>query len=150
MLDEQVERMLRHPDADRFYRNYALRWTGLQRLDVPFDEKDTWHRAQRYVEQAMQQEAVAFFREVVENNLSAELFLDSDFAMSNDVMAAYLGYSGKFDATFRRVPLKQMTRAAVYWARLELWHSPETANRPSLVASGWRARSWMTRHPIHP
>jgi len=106
VLEQQVERMLRHPSADRFHRNYALRWTGLQRLDVPFEEKDTWHRAQRYVEQAMQEEAVAFFREVVENNLSAQLFLDSDFAMSNDVMAAYLGYPGKFDATFRRVPLQ--------------------------------------------
>lgn len=106
VLDGQVERMLRHPNADRFYRNYALRWTGLQSLDVAFDEKDAWYRAQRYVEQAMQEEAVAFFREVVEDNLSAELLLDSDFAMSNDVMAAYLGYPGKFDATFRRVSLK--------------------------------------------
>lgn len=106
VLDGQVERMLQHPNADRFYRNYALRWTGLQRLDVPFDEKDTWYRAQRYVEQAMQDEAVAFFREVVERNLSADQFLDSDFAMRNDVMAAYLGYPGKFNASFQRVSLQ--------------------------------------------
>ncbi len=106
VLDEQVERMLRHAYADRFYRNFALRWTGLQSLDVPFEEKDSWHRAQRFVEQAMQEQAVAFFRETVEHNLKAETFLDSEFAMLNDVLAAYLGYPGRFDASFRRVSLK--------------------------------------------
>ena len=105
VLDRQIERMLQHPYAHRFYRNFALRWTGLRGLDIQFDSKDIWHRTQRYLEESMKGEAVAYFREIVGQNIGAVQLLDSDFAMVNDVMAAYLGYEGKFDASFRRVHL---------------------------------------------
>ncbi|NDH05506.1 DUF1592 domain-containing protein, partial [bacterium] len=54
---------------------------------------------------AIQEEPIAFFGEVLKNNGSVMDFIHSDYAMVNERLAAHYGIAGVRGPHFRRVPI---------------------------------------------
>ena len=59
-----------------------------------------------YLEKSMIGETTSFFREALEENLSVREFLNSDWTMLNERIAAYYGIEGVNGEAIQRVEVK--------------------------------------------
>lgn len=97
VLVEETERMLKDPRAARFPRHFVRQWLGMQLLDhIEVDED---------LRQAMHQEPIEFFAEVLRENNSLMDFLHADYSMVNSKLARHYGITGVYGNHFRRVDL---------------------------------------------
>jgi len=97
-LDEEVERMLKHPKADNFYRHFIDQWIGMSKY-YAINKKAFMPK--KY----LGEEPVAFFRHLVTHNLSLGNFIDSDFMMVNSVTADYYNIAPVASTDFVPVPI---------------------------------------------
>ena len=110
MLDAQVERMLADPKAEALVTDFARQWLRIDEF-LRFRPDEGTYRESFYksefagIEAELEQEAYAFFREVLQRDESVLSFLDSDWVMANEKLAKYYGIDGVEGEDFRRVPL---------------------------------------------
>ena len=104
-LQRQVKRMLADPKAREFAENYAGQWLHVRDYPSVMPAQD-YKDYDAALAAAGQEEPVAFFEEVLRNDLSITNFLDSDFAMVNERLAKFYGIDGVKGDEFRRVALE--------------------------------------------
>ena len=108
VLEAQVKRMLADPRARRFSENFVQQWLGVDGLD------SVTHVTDNSLKEAMRQEPIAFFQELLERNSSVMDFIHSDYAVVNERLAGHYRISGVHGPHFRRVPIDpQMNRGGV-------------------------------------
>ena len=103
VLAGQVSRMLADPRSKRFAQNFVEQWLGLDRLNSVIHVTDS------SLKEAMQQEPVAFFAEVLQHNLSIMDFIHSDYALVNERLAAHYQIPQVHGPHFRKVPINPET-----------------------------------------
>lgn len=103
ILVKEVKRMLDDPRAERFSQHFVHQWLDMQLLDFLKPGKGLSPTQK----QAMLQEPVQFFREILSNNESVLNFIHADYSMLNERLASYYGIGGVFGNHFRRVKLTQ-------------------------------------------
>ncbi|MCE9562039.1 MAG: DUF1592 domain-containing protein [Planctomycetes bacterium] len=120
MLKTQVARMLRDPKSARFAEAFPRQWLQLRMVGMFPPDKKLYPDYDEYLQKSMIGETTAFFREVLDKNLSLREFLDSDWTMLNARLADHYGIAGVTDDRFQRVSLKQgdhrgglLTQAAI-------------------------------------
>ena len=106
VLIKQTERMLADPRAQRFSKHFVRQWLGMQLLDFLQVDKETYGQFDDELKAAMQEEPIAFFREVLQEDHSVIDFLHADYAMVNERLARHYGLPAVHGAHFRRTPLK--------------------------------------------
>ncbi|WP_197442794.1 DUF1592 domain-containing protein [Lignipirellula cremea] len=99
ILTAQVNRMLADPRSQRFSKEFVAQWLGLEGLD------SAAHVTDSSLKQAMQEEPIAFFEEVLKNNRSILDFIHSDYAVVNERLAAHYQIPRVYGPHFRRVPV---------------------------------------------
>ncbi|WP_084428124.1 DUF1592 domain-containing protein [Roseimaritima ulvae] len=99
VLRAQVERMLADPRCERLAQHFVSQWIGLEGLNSVTHVRDSSLKA------AMQEEPVAFFREVLKDNRSVMDFLHSDYAVVNERLASHYKIPNVYGPHFRQVPL---------------------------------------------
>lgn len=99
ILTRQVNRMLADPRSSRFSQNFVRQWLGIDGLD------SVTHVADESLRQAMQDEPIAFFEEVLRDNRSIMDFIHSDYALVNERLAAHYGIPGVHGPHLRKVAL---------------------------------------------
>ena len=108
VLEAQVKRMLADPRARRFSENFVQQWLGVDGLD------SVTHVTDNSLKEAMRQEPIAFFQELLERNSSVMDFIHSDYAVVNERLAGHYRIPGVHGPHFRRVPIDpQMNRGGV-------------------------------------
>lgn len=100
VLIAQVKRMLDDPRSKRFSQNFVEQWLGLERMSSV-----THINANDPLRDAMLEEPVAFFEEVLKHNSSVMDFLHSDYAVVNERLAAHYRLPKVFGPHFRKVPI---------------------------------------------
>jgi hypothetical protein len=106
VLRAQVQRLLRDPKAARFTEAFPREWLQLRMVGMFPPDKKLYPDYDPYLEKSMKAETTAFFREVLEKNLSLREFLDSDWTMLNARLASHYGIPGVEVDRFERVALK--------------------------------------------
>ncbi|TWU18083.1 hypothetical protein Poly21_02380 [Allorhodopirellula heiligendammensis] len=104
-LNSQVARMLRDPKTDALVTNFAGQWLGLREVGANPPARQLYHRYDRHLELSIVEESLAFFREVLQEDLSVMNFVDSDFVVINERLARFYGIEGVRGDHFRRVVL---------------------------------------------
>ena len=108
VLAAQVERMLADPRARRFSQHFVEQWLGLDGLN------SVTHLPAGPLRDAVQEEPVAFFEEVLKRNHSIMDFIHSDYALVNERLAAHYGLPKVYGPHFRKVSVTpQMNRGGV-------------------------------------
>ncbi|MCP3695489.1 MAG: DUF1592 domain-containing protein, partial [Planctomycetaceae bacterium] len=108
VLEAQVKRMLADPRARRFSENFVQQWLGMDGLD------SVTHVTDSSLKEAMRQEPIAFFQELLERNSSVMDFIHSDYAVVNERLAGHYRIPDVHGPHFRRVPIDpQMNRGGV-------------------------------------
>lgn len=100
VLTAQVSRMLVDPRSQRFSQNFVQQWLGLDGLSSVTHIKDS------SLLQAMEEEPVAFFDEVLKQNNSIFDFIHSDYVVVNERLAGHYGIPSVYGPHFRRVPIE--------------------------------------------
>ena len=106
VLADEVKRMLADPRSGRFAKHFVHQWLDMQLLDFlkPDRDLDSFHK------EAMQQEPVLFFQEILHRNESVLNFIHSDYTMANERLARHYGLSDIYGNQFRRVQLSENLR----------------------------------------
>ena len=99
VLADQVKRMLADPRSRRFSQNFVEQWLGMDRLN------SVTHVTDSSLREAMHEEPIAFFDEVLRHNQSIMDFIHSDYAMVNERLAAHYGISKVYGPHFRKVAI---------------------------------------------
>ncbi|MEM1293849.1 MAG: DUF1592 domain-containing protein, partial [Verrucomicrobiota bacterium] len=110
-LAAEVERMLQSPKSRRFVSQFTGQWLDLDQLDRVAINPEYYPEFDDTLKPWMRQETEAFFAEILEHDLSALLFLDSDFVMANEPLARHYGLeNGPRTTAFERVALAPDSR----------------------------------------
>jgi hypothetical protein len=104
-LRRQVERMLKHPRAAAFTRNFVDQWLGLRDIDFTEPSYLLYPEFDHLLKVSMVKETHLFFQEVLKNDLSLTNFVASDFSMLNGRLAKHYGIPGVTGWAFRKVRL---------------------------------------------
>ncbi|MFT5121895.1 MAG: hypothetical protein ACI9TH_001159 [Kiritimatiellia bacterium] len=104
VLRTQVKRMIADPKSQEFVRSFAGQWLSVR----DFKNGNPPNRnAYKHYDDALRdsswQEPLAFFSEVLRENLPVTSFLDSDFLVVNDRLAKHYGLPEIEGDHFRRV-----------------------------------------------
>jgi len=105
VLREQVERMLKDRKAEQFIVDFTDQWLDLKDIDDTTPDKKLYPEFRRILRDAMLGETRAFFRELLDKDLSATNVVHSDFAMLNQRLASHYRIAGVEGSAIRRVPL---------------------------------------------
>lgn len=105
ILAQEVERMLQDKRSWRFVSRFAEQWLQLRRVESIAVNRDTFPQFDDALKSDMAGETQHFFGELLRENQSALLMLDSDFTMLNEPLAKHYGVDGIWGRKFRRVPL---------------------------------------------
>ena len=87
----QVERMLADDKVGRFIDDFTRQWLQLDKVDDFGPDVRVFKNVRRMTVDSMQREGRELFRHLLENGLSMEHFIDSDFVMANDRLARFYG-----------------------------------------------------------
>lgn len=106
-LADQVERMLADPRSDRFCADFTRQWLQTDKIDDigPDDRVHNKKKVTFMKIRELAKEPRAFFKEILQHNLSMSNFIDSDFAMVNDETAEFYGYKKVSGRAFQRVSI---------------------------------------------
>jgi mono/diheme cytochrome c family protein len=102
---QQVQRMLADPKSQRLAKQFVQQWLDLQLLDFLQVDPKSHPRFNPELKLAMQHEPIAFFAEMLTNNLSILDFIHADYAMLNEALGQHYGISDVFGNEMRRVSL---------------------------------------------
>ncbi len=110
VLTGQVKRLLANERSRRFSKHFVRQWLGMQLLDYLNVDRKAYPQFGPALKEAMQEEPVAFFHEVLQNNHSVLDFIHADYAMANERLARHYGLSEVYGNHFRRVHLGPQQR----------------------------------------
>ena len=105
VLAQQIERLLYDRKSQRMSRHFVRQWLGLELLDFLHVDRKAYPHFDEALREAMAQEPVVFFHELLRNNHSVLEFLHSDFTMANERLAQHYGLRDVTGNHFRRVEL---------------------------------------------
>ncbi|WP_233216325.1 DUF1592 domain-containing protein [Blastopirellula marina] len=106
VLNAQVDRMLADPRSRRFSEQFVRQWLGMQLLDYLNVDRKTYPQFDPALKEAMLEEPVAFFHEVLQNNHSVLDFIHADYTLANERLATHYGINDVYGNDFRRVELE--------------------------------------------
>jgi hypothetical protein len=97
--------MVNDAKSRRFVENFTGQWLKLREIDFTVPNEQLYPEYDQLLRQSMLDETHAFFREILEQNLSVQNFIDSDFAMLNSPLAEFYGIEDVKGLEIRRVEL---------------------------------------------
>jgi len=152
-LQKQVARMLADPRAARFSASFAAQWLQLRKVGRFPPDKKLFPDYDDHLEKSMIGETKAFFREVLDRNLTLREFLHSDWSTLNARMAQFYGLpdSGLPRDDFQRVTLPAGSHRGgllTHAAALSLT-SDGTRHRP-VHRGAWLSESILGKTPPPP
>ncbi|MBA3936526.1 MAG: DUF1592 domain-containing protein [Planctomycetes bacterium] len=106
VLGAQVARLLADAKAQRFAQNFVRQWLGLDALDHLNVDMQQYHGVyDEALKDAMTQEPIAYFAEVLARDASIMDFIHADYAMVNERLARHYGLPAVDGPDFRRVAI---------------------------------------------
>ena len=106
VLRAQVARMFTDAKIKRFTAAFPKQWLQLHKVGVFPPDAELYPDYDKWLEQSMVQESVAYFSEVFGQNLSLREFLASDWTMLNARLAMHYQMPPPKVSAFQRMPLR--------------------------------------------
>ncbi len=145
VLKAQVTRMLADARSQRFADTFVQQWLGTEGLDSVTHVTDSSLRS------AMEQEPVAFFDEVLDNNRSVMDFIHSDYAVVNERLAGHYHLPAIRGPHFRQVPITvQSNRGGILTAAAILTMNSDGKDSHPLKRGIWMLERILQDPPPPP
>ena len=145
-LGDEVDRLLADEKSQAFVENFAGQWLDLRKIGANPPAGDLFPRYDRHLEVSIAGESLAFFREVLESDLSVMNFVKSDFVTVNERLARFYGISGVRGDRFRKVPAAAHRGGIVTQASILSTTSNGTRTSP-VVRGAWILKNLLGTDP---
>ena len=109
VLDGQIRRMLADDRSNRLSKHFVSQWLNMQLLEF-LDVEENNRGFDPLLKEAMMQEPIALFGEMLEKDASVLDFIHADYTMANERLADYYGVGDVEGNDFRRVRLDGKTK----------------------------------------
>lgn len=151
VLSGQVRRMLADSRSRRFSEHFVRQWLGMQLLDFLNVDRKVYPQFNASLKEAMQEEPIAFFQEMLQNNRSVLDFIHADYVMVNERLARHYELNDVYGNDFRNVKLKPNHRRGglLTQAGLLAMNSDGTDSHP-LKRGMWMLESLLNDPPPPP
>jgi hypothetical protein len=103
VLRAELQRMLSDPKAERMIASFTGQWLRLDDIDFTVPNENLYPEYNELLRHSMLEETRAFFRELLQRDLSVQNFIDSDFLTINEPLAEFYGIEGVAGLHIRRV-----------------------------------------------
>ena len=115
VLAKQVDRMLADERSGQFIEGFLNSWLTMRDLGATPPDRTAFRSFYHYdLDTAMREETRLFVRELIDQNLSIENFLDSDFTFLNKRLAEHYGIDVPFGGSdFQKVSLTDQRRGGL-------------------------------------
>ncbi|HYG77037.1 MAG TPA: DUF1592 domain-containing protein [Planctomycetota bacterium] len=149
ILKEQTERLLKDNRSDRFVNDFLDQWLGLHAIN------DTTPDSKLYPEYGRDEllkyssvwETQAFFRRMLDENLSVRHLVDSPWALVNEPLARHYGIPGVTGTQLQKVSLPDGSPFGGIWTQSALMKVTANGTNTSPVKRGvWVARRLLGIH----
>ena len=132
VLDRQVDRMLDDEKAEALVTGFAAQWLRTSEFRNFTPNEYVYKEYDERLGEAMVEEPLAFFREVLKNDLDVASFVDSDWTMVNERLAQHYGVKGIKGEAFRRVSLPADSRRGglLSMGGVSMWGSDGLRTKP--------------------
>jgi hypothetical protein len=107
VLRAQVDRLLADAKSQRFVENFTGQWLRVRDIDFTVPDRRLYPEYNELLRRSMIDETRGFFREILDQDLSVQNFIDSDFVMINHPLSEFYGIAGVTGLKIRRVPRPQ-------------------------------------------
>lgn len=104
-LRAEADRLLADPRSQRFVEDFLGQWLKLRAIASNDPDRKLYPEFSKYLQDSMLAESHAYFRELIDKNLTADYLVKSDFAMLNGKLAAHYALPPVSGPQVRRVPL---------------------------------------------
>ncbi len=105
ILKGEVERLLNDSKSQRFIDDFLDQWLKLKLIAANDPDRKLYPEFSAYLQDSMVAETRAYFRELIEQNLSISHLVKSNFAMLNEKLAVHYGIPDVSGSQIRRVAL---------------------------------------------
>jgi hypothetical protein len=104
VLKAQVARMLADSKSNRFADHFVTQWLNIELLDF-LNIQQNVPGFDPLLKEAMRQEPIELFREILRSDASVLDFLHNDYTVANERLARHYGIDGVYGNQFRRISL---------------------------------------------
>ncbi len=147
----QAERLLGHPHAERFVADFTDAWLNLREIDFTTPDGQLFPEFDPFLQWSMVAETRAFFRKLLDDNLSATHIVKSDFAMLNSRLAEHYGIAGVKGPELRPVKLPpESVRGGFLSQASVLKVSANGTNTSPVVRGVWVTQRILGQNPPPP
>ena len=151
VLRAEVRRMLADPKSAAFGESFPRQWLQLRKVGMFAPDRTLYPEYDEYLEKSMVAETTSFFREVLVRNAGVGEFLDSDWTMLNERLAAHYGIAGVTGESMRRVALAPEDHRGGLLTQASILSLSSDGTRHRPVQRGvWVLESIINRPPPPP
>ncbi|MHC4875547.1 MAG: DUF1592 domain-containing protein [Planctomycetota bacterium] len=152
VLSTQVDRLLDDPRSDAFVDGFLGSWLGLRDLGSMPPDRVAFRKFYHYdLDSAMRRETHLFTRHLLEENLSIDNFLDSDFTFVNKRLAWHYGIEPPASAhEFERVSLDDRRRGGLLGQASVLTLTANGIDTSPVVRGVWLLENLLGTPPSPP
>jgi hypothetical protein len=153
VLHDQVERMLSHPNAERFTAQFASQWLELDKIDATTPDMALYREFDRILMISSVKETELFFEEILKKNLSVSNFVHSDWTFINRRLAQHYGIASETSLGFEleKVALPQNShRGGVITHAIVLKITADGAHTSPILRGKWMCERILGIKPPPP
>ena len=112
-LESEVDRMLSDSKINRFIDDFPRQWLQLHKLGMFPPDLKLYPDYEVWLESSMREEVVHFFREVFDENLPLDSFIQSDWTMANPRLCEFYGLPEPDKGGFQKVSYDEHNRGGL-------------------------------------
>lgn len=150
-LRDHTERLLEGQRANRFIKDFTDAWLDLREIDFTNPDEKLFPEFDGYLKWSMIEESRAFFRCLIDANLSVTNLIQSNFAALNERLATHYQIDGVRGAMLREVQLPDGSPRGGVLAQAAVMKVTANGNNTSPVVRGvWVLERLLGIHPQPP
>lgn len=150
VVDTQVERLLNDPKSERFINDFLDQWLRLRDIDATAPDSDLYPEFHLYLKESMLQESRAFFRELINGDMSATNVVASDFLMMNERLAEHYRFVGPKGCKIQRVAIPAGCERGGFITQGSVLKVTANGTTTSPVTRGVWLNDRILGHPVPP
>lgn len=152
VLAAQTERLLKDPKASRFVDDFTDQWLGLRAIDDTSPDSKLYPEYARndLLKRSSVQETRAFFRRVLDENLSVREFAAANWTFANESLAKHYGVPGVTGLALQKVSLPADSAYGGLWTQPAVLKVTANGTYTSPVKRGVWVAERLLGTPIPP
>ena len=141
VLKEQTERLLSDPKSQRFCDDFASQWLGLYAINDTSPDGNLYPGYDDLLKYSSVLETQAFFRRMIEQNLSASFLVASPWVLANNILSKHYGLPEVAGQQLQQINLPADSPYGGIWTQSAVMKVTANGTNTSPVKRGvWVAR----------